>query len=251
MVGSSSIQRRISTLIGIVTLVAVVFTAYTAQQAIGSHQPANKGAAAGSDIDEVDQGAAGEDDLILSETMKVSSPQDLIIQVTSECSILTSLLTQGGPDVEQVSARSFGQVELYVTIDGKRVPVAADDTDGEVGEVVFCNRAYQRTITDDEDPSDGIDTERDFIATRTANAFNWLAIDTGTAYDSPDNGNNILTVQLWAQYERTNDPGTCPTEPGTEETCSEAFVGSRTMIIEPIKLSIHEQVTRDDPDGGI
>jgi hypothetical protein len=179
--------------------------------------------------------------------MKVSSPEDLIISVTAECSILTALTTNN----DNPTSTAFGSVRLRVEVDGKEVPVSADDGSGgqddadddddEIGEVTFCNRAYSRTVTDQEDntPPDGQDEESDYIRTRTANAFNWIALDTGVLYDSPDNGNNIITVELFADYD-TDTAG---------EALAEAFVGSRTMVIEPIRLSIHEQVG-DDAGAG-
>jgi hypothetical protein len=216
----------------------LVFSLAGVRDASASHEPANKGAAAGSDLDTV-----GQDELLLSETMRVSSPEDLIISVSAECSILTALTTNN----DTPTSTAFGAVRLRVEVDGTEVPVSvddgaggeddADDDDDEIGEVTFCNRAYSRTVTDGEDPADGIDEEDDYIRTRTANAFNWLALDTGVAYDSPVNGNNIITVELFADYD-TDTAG---------EALAEAFVGSRTMIIEPIRLSIHEQV---EPQGG-
>ncbi|HEX2195810.1 MAG TPA: hypothetical protein VHJ76_02695, partial [Actinomycetota bacterium] len=114
------------------------------------------------------------------------------------------------------------------------VPVATDETagseddaaddDNDVGEVTFCNRAYSRTVVDEENPTDGIDEESDFIRTRTANAFNWFAINVGDAYDNPANGNNILDIAVVADYD-TSTAG---------EAIADAFVGSRTLIIEPV-----------------
>lgn len=240
------VLRKASTPLVAALLVATLFVAYqAANTANATHEPANKGAAAGSDIDEVSDAAP-----ILSETMKVSSPEDLIIQVTAECSILTQLTTNN----DSLNSRAFGSVRLWVEIDGHRVPVSVDDTavDGDdedsdgadasdIGEVTFCNRAYERTVEDQEDntPPDGVDEESDYIDTRTANAFNWLALDTGFIYDEPFNGNNILTVKLFADYDTTT----------AGEALAEAFVGSRTMIIEPIKLSIHEQVQEQGGAG--
>lgn len=236
------VLRKASTPLVAALLVATLFTAYqAANTANATHEPANKGAAAGSDIDEVDDAEP-----ILSETMRVSSQEDVIINVSTECSILTELITNN----EEPSSTAFGSVRLWVEIDGTRVPVAVDDTavdnddevedaddESDIGEVTFCNRAYSRTVTDQEDPADGIDEEHDYIRTRTANSFQWLALDTGFAYDNPANGNNVLTVELWADYD-VSEAG---------NAVADAFVGSRTMIIEPVKVSIHEQV---QPQGG-
>lgn len=232
--------------LGALLLVSVIFTAYTAQQAIGGHMPADKVAAAGSTIDTIEDATP-----ILQDTMKVSSPSDLILSVTAECSILTALSTQGSDVADsQETDSAEGKIEIWVTIDGRPVPVASDDADQD-GRVVFCNQAYQRTVQDTESSDDGHDSERDFIRTRHANAFNWLAIDTGTVYDDPSNGNNILNIQVWARYmDSTAGAGRCrqDTAQPAFATCSEAIVGQRTLIVEPTKLSIHEEVGAVESD---
>jgi hypothetical protein len=231
---SSEVRRTLLTMVAGALAALLIFSLGGIKMANASHEPANKAGAVGSDIDAVTEAEA-----VLTETMRVSSPEDLIIQVTAECSILTALTTNN----DSANAFAFGSVRMWVTIDGTPVPVSgtpgegADDTEDDddvVGEVTFCNRAYERTVTDGEDPADGIDEESDYIRTRTANAFNWLAFDTGFIYDSPDNGNNIIEVTLWADYDTAAEGG--------EGTMAEAFVGSRTMIIEPTKVSNHEQI---------
>jgi hypothetical protein len=233
--------RRISAVAAAAILGAAVF-AVVSPKADAHHEPANKFAAAGSDVDEV---FAEEDTVVLSETMKVSTPFDLLLQATAECSILTELTTSN----DSPSSDAFGSVRLRVEIDGTPVPVASDDTatgggaddatddDNEIGEVTFCNRAYHRDVTDDENPADGQDIEHDFIDTRTANAFNWIATDVGRVYDNPANGNNIVRIELIADYDVE----------ATDNAVANAFVGSRTLVAEPTNLSVHETV---DPQGG-
>jgi hypothetical protein len=241
---TASLKRTLFTLLAGAMAAFLVFSLAGVRVADASHEPANKGAAAGSDIDTVE--GEGDGEAILSDTIRVASPEDIIIQVTAECSILTALTTNN----DSSNAFAFGSVRLWVELDGTRVPVAVDDTaedgddeveddgdESDIGEATFCNRAYERTVTDDEDPSDGIDEEDDYIRTRTANAFNWLALDTGVTYDDPANGNNIIEVVLFADFD-TSTAG---------EAAAEAFVGSRTMILEPTSVSIHEQV---EPAGG-
>ena len=277
-------SRQMPTVLVGLLLIGALFAS---QGAFASHEPANKTAAAGSDLDVIN--ADGEH-VILEDTIRVSSSQDAVISVTSECSILTSLITGDDesnvagttPPMSQDTARAFGQVEIYVTIDGKRVPVAADDAaapdvnndpegtpvaanEDEQGEVVFCNRAYQRTVQDrngggnDEGQTENdIDIERDYIRTRTANGFNWLAQDIGFTYDESgvQNGNNIVVVQVIAEYDTTHsgttNPAThqaCATTPGQETTCAQAYVGSRTLIVEPTNVAIHEAVGVSDGAG--
>jgi hypothetical protein len=233
----STINRWLTALLAVAVACTMIVLA-TTPQADASHEPANKVAAAGSDIDTV-----GEDSIVLSETVRVSSTQDLVLQLTSECSILTALTTNN----DNPTSTAFGSVRMRIEIDGTPVAVATDDNDAseddaedddsETGEVTFCNRTYSRTVTDQEDPEDGIDEEDDFIRTRTANAFNWLATDIGFNYDDPANGNNIVEIVVFADYD-TDTAG---------EALAEAFIGSRTLIAEPTNASVHEAT---EPTGG-
>jgi hypothetical protein len=233
----STINRWAVAGLSVIVAMTMILLA-SAPQADASHEPAQKVAAAGSDVDQVN-----DDTPVLSETVRVSSTQDLVLQLTAECSILTALTTNN----DNPSSTAFGSVRMRVEIDGVPVAVATDETtaseddaaddDDEVGEVTFCNRTYSRSVTDEEDPEDGIDEEDDYIRTRTANAFNWLATDIGFNYDSPVNGNNIVEIVVFADYD-TDTAG---------EALAEAFVGSRTLIAEPTNASVHESV---DPQGG-
>src|SRR5687767_12150701 len=107
---------------------ALVFT-WTTQPAIGHHQPANKFAAAGASIDDIEPATPH---VVLSETMKVPTTHDLALSATAECSILTYLRTAGssvgGADDE---SKSEGGVDFWVTIDGTPVPVQTGDIDDE------------------------------------------------------------------------------------------------------------------------
>jgi len=232
--------RGVPTLLVGLLVVSVLFTGYTASQADAGHEPANKITATGSDVDEV---FAETDQVVLSETVKISTMHDLVLSLSAECSILTELTTNN----DNPSATAEGSVRMRIEIDGTPVPVASNDAaggaddagddDDEIGEVTFCNRAYSRTVTDGED--DGQDDESDYIATRTANAFNWLAFDIGAIYDAPLEGqtNNEVLVEVIADYDAT----------ATESAVADAFVGSRTLIAEPTNASNHEAVEPADP----
>jgi hypothetical protein len=248
---------------------------YTGGVATATHEPAQKVAAAGTDIDQVNDNT-----VVLSETARVASTQDLVLQVTAECSILTGLITGDneipGPPIGQASdaAFSFGSVRLQVTIDGTPVQVSTTPADeagpnqgdaadtgvgadgNQPGEVTFCNRAYQRTVTADfAEQDNAIDEERDFIRTRAANAFNWLALDVGFNYDDPAIlGNNVVQIQVLADFDE--QPGACnrtgvpDNDPNPiSATCADAFIGSRTLIAEPTNASVHEEVNPTGGDG--
>ena len=200
-------------------LIAIVGTLSYAEQAQAEGGPANKVAAVGTATEHFDDATP-----VLSETLKVSSPADLILSLTAECSIITELTTGGeAPD----SSSAEGQVEMWITIDGTPVPVSS--TEGDDGGVVFCNRAYGRTVEDTEGDGD-VDSEDDYIRTRTANAFNWLALNTGTDFDSLENGQNILDVVVWADYTAST----------TGEAVADAWVGARSLIIEPTNAAVNE-----------
>ena len=89
-----------------------------------------------------------------------------------------------------------------------------------------------------------------------------MAFDVGVTYDKPYNGNNIVDIQLIAEYDReTTADGTgdaaCERrtdndlEPYTS-TCADAFVGSRSLIVEAVHASNHEQPapTETEEDTG-
>ncbi len=270
-----AIRRNALPLLLLTGLLVALFVVPSARnQADATHEPANKVAAAGSDIRPVDEAQP-----VLTEVVRVDTRADLMLYTSSECSILTQLSTNGNqlPNLGE-SDGAFGQVKMFITIDGNRVPVSTDDTPlppaeesdataTDFGEVVFCNRAYQRTVQDTESSVDGHDRELDFIRTRTANAFNWLALDVGTdVYDVPTyitaggttvTGNNVVAIELWAEHERRSQstpglpdqPARCA-EPDPDGhitvasrglmTCAEAMIGSRTLIVEPTHASVHE-----------
>jgi hypothetical protein len=221
MTAVGTVGRKAAALLLATAVAGALILAYQSRDAGAAGGPADKVAVRGSETEFI---GPGENISILSERMKVSSPSDLMLAVSLECSILTELVTsdEGGG-----SASAQGQVKIWVEVDGKHVPISPDDEDQ--GRVVFCDRAYERTVTDNEDPADGTDTEEDFIDTRTANGFNWLAINTGTVYDDLANGQNILDIVVRATLTTEATNGT-----------AEAIIGNRTLIVEPTHLAVSE-----------
>lgn len=222
---------------GAVVLAAGILIGYAGGGIAGQGGlPSDKTSIAGSGVEDIAPDALHE---ILSTRMAVSSPADLILGVTAECTILTRIVT----DTDEETALADGSVVLHVTVDGTEVPVQTVPTPDD-GKVTFCNRTYQRTVTDQE--GDDIDKEDDYIETKTANAFNWVALNVGTAgYDKPANGNNVLDIRVFATYSHTGVNKTCLQ--GTATTpCSEAYVGKRTLVIEPVHAANREQ---SEPTG--
>lgn len=177
-----------------------------------AHEPANKTSAAGSSLE---IGAPNTTLTILSERVKTSKPTDLVLGVTLECAITTDVQTVGS-DTQSAE----GMVRVWVEIDGVPVPIAQDDTDA--GRVVFCNRLYQRTTSLGTD--DNEDSIRTFMRTRTANAFNWLALDVGSA---------THLVEVKAELSTS----------ATQRASALAVIGNRTLVVEPTKAANDEVVT--------
>jgi hypothetical protein len=185
------------------------------QGVLATHTPADKVVAAGSKMEVV---GPGEEIELLSSRLRTSKPADLILSVSLECSILTKLITGPSGDGAADSAMARGQVLVWVEIDGAIVPINSGQGGTENDKVTFCDRVYERTVTDTEDPLDGQDTEEDYIRTKAANAFNWLHLNTGS-------GIHEIVVKATLT---TNTAG---------DAAAEALVGNRTLIVEPTKLA--------------
>jgi hypothetical protein len=195
------------TLAALVVAAGAVWLGVTTGQAATS-LPADKMSVIGSDVETM---APGEDVSLLGPTrMRTSSTEDLIFQVTAECSLTTNVTTIGNDD-----SRAFGQVRVWVTVDGKEVAVAPGNSNGRV---VFCNRAYQRTTEgfDDEDA-----TIKTFFSTREANGFNWVKLNLG---------NGIHTIEVRGEL----------TKEATANATAMAAVGNRTLVVEPTKAAHNE-----------
>lgn len=204
MTSALATRRRPAAVAVVVLLAAGLYLGL--RPATADHSPADKVSAAGSTMEVFDS-----DDqpvTLLSTEMRTSSPTDLVLQVTAECSIVTDVTTVGDDDQS-----ASGTVRIWVEIDGEPVPVAGADG-GDDGEVVFCNRLFQREtdLFDDQDA-----TIRTYMETRAANAFNWVWLDTG---------HGVHTIEVLASLEVDS----------TQEASAEAVVGNRTLVVEPTKM---------------
>jgi hypothetical protein len=207
--------------IGVLAVVAVPAAFFGAQAVAGSGTPANKVVAAGSKRVVV---AAGQTETIMSGTMRTSKPTDIMIHAGLECSIFTQLLTNNTDN----SATAGARARVWVEVDGKivsltqnsmppqndTVPSSGNDTD----KVTFCDREYSRTVTDQEDPLDGIDSQDDYIRTKAAHGFNWVRMNMGSG---------IHKIEVKAELT-TNTTG---------QATAELEIGNRTLIIEPTKMA--------------
>ena len=130
------------TLLAVIAATAVMI-GLTVNFAGAAGTPADKVAASGSTAEVA---APGEEITLMSEKIRSSTTADLILGVTSECTITTALTTVGND-----AAEAEGNVDIWVEIDGDAVPVNSSDQDD--GKVTFCNKFERRETTqfDDED----------------------------------------------------------------------------------------------------
>ena len=192
----------------------LVFPTLVAPPAEATHQPADKMAVAGSNVEFITtpllSGASSTTVELLSGTMKTSSPTDLILSVTLECALWTDITTIGNDDSEAAA-----RVKVWVEIDGVPVGVSGTDEGEDAGKVVFCDRAYRRTTTDFDDEDARIDS---YLRTRSAHAFNWVDLNLGSG---------LHTIVVKGQLD------TAVTGAGM----AQAAIGKRTLVVEPTKLA--------------
>jgi hypothetical protein len=154
-------------------------------------------------------GSSQQTEQLLAGRIKTSGPTDLIFRVTAECALWTNVQTVGNAQSEAEAT-----VKVWVTVDGNAVPVSSGDT-VEPGKVVFCNRAYRlETVNFSDDNA----TIRQFLRTRTANAFNWMTLNVGS-------GVHDITVMASLELNASGS------------AYAKAAVGKRTLIVEPVKLA--------------
>lgn len=204
------VGRRINWLVlagltAIGALVAALALSAGRSSADATPEPAMQAAAAGSTEQVFGPGTS---QTLLAERIRAANTEDLILQVSAECSIVTDVKTVGTDDQS-----AEGEVRVWVTVDGKPVPVSTGDTSGKV---TFCNHAYRRQTTFNANDQDN--TIQTYDTTKAANAFNWMRIDVGS-------GLHMIEVKGDLTQTATND-----------KSHAEAVVGNRTLMIQPTHL---------------
>lgn len=199
--------------VGAAGTVAVLATLSVSGAFAGGGSPADK-VVAGGDKTVVMAPQSGA--TIMTATMSTSKPTDLMLSVTLECSILTTVTNVGTS-----TASATGQVRVWVEVDRQIVPVQSistppqntppggDDSD----KAVFC----ERTHTVDFMPATETETIKQYQATKNANAFNWLRLNVGS-------GSHTIEVKADLSSSATNGS-------------AEAVIGNRTLVVEPTKMA--------------
>jgi hypothetical protein len=234
-----SLSRRAVVATGLVAAIAAAVPA-TLAATTSSAQPADKAVAAGSTLQDVSPSATGTQ--IMQATFKTSKPEDLLMSVSLECSIITDVVVPGTTAAGGSSTgEAAGAIKVWLTIDNDTTIVPITDTSAppqdpsqqkagtEADKVTFCDRDHKATLTDTESPQDGTDALEEYQFTKTANDFNWVRLNAGS-------GTHI--VKVWAQFipKDPSDPANASATT-TADSTAKGFVGNRTLIIEPTKLA--------------
>jgi hypothetical protein len=214
---------------------AVVPVVIVGTSAVATHTPADKVVAAGDNLTVINEGT---NQTILTATIKSSKPSDLMMHVAAECAVETTHMRDG----KTSSNQALGSARVWIEIDGKIVPIMSSSAPpqdpaqqpggGEDDKVTFCHREEGFSKTDNnalctaENPvpplTNQCEMEEWFQNTKTANAFNWVRLNVGS-------GNHTITVKADVVEESTASAG------DTSE--SQAYIGNRSLIVEPTKMS--------------
>jgi hypothetical protein len=212
---------------------------------VGAGTPADKVTVAGSTMQVV---GSGQTATILSATMKTSAPEDLVLQVTAECSIVTQVFTSG-----TAAATASGEVDLQAFVDSNPVPIVSvpgqnaqkPPTSIDDGRVVFCDRVNTQNFLDGDSTSATAQDElTEYQLTKQTNGFNWAAFNVGQ-------GTHTVSVKAtFCTYTSptTAQPNPCTsgttttscTMPGNMTTCADAIIGNRTFIVTPTSLALNQ-----------
>ena len=275
----------------IVAGAALVFVIALTAVGEATHTPANKVWADGNNLEWMATDTTPNDGAVVSEPppeqvlmvgkARYNNTTDLRLSVTSECALWTNTATTGDDDAE-----SKGRVVVWVTIDGKPVPVANETADyvGDglgnvrqedgIGRVVFCNRAARMkteqiekapapaqecsdpievgeltTIEEQCTPEEVEDADleddvliRSYNQSRSANAFNWGALDIGANYDvegiPAGTKKGVVEIKVHARLvAEVHDTDTSDNDNEIDSPAALAAIGRRTLFVEPVNMA--------------
>jgi hypothetical protein len=215
-----------------VSVLAAGFVVTEAAGAYANHTPADKPFAAASKTMRTGPTPRVE---LLSATVKNSKTTDMVFQVSLECGLVTDTILLGSSTPGAMdSTRATGTVRAWIEVDGKIVPIVSSSTPPQNGstpeegddtdKVTFCNRVFERTVQDTEDPEDGYDGSRDYIATKSSNSFNWVRLNMGSG---------THTIKLVGEV----------TAEATGASAADAYIGNRSLIGLPGKFANDATIT--------
>lgn len=156
-------------------------------------------------------------DPILEVDIKTGAPKDLIISVSAETSLTTSAKLSGTTGSEALAA-----IEIQVRVDG--VPIV--NAGGPNANFIVFNNRLLRLTGDLSHHGTGwpegmvIDDHwiEVFIATKSANAFNWFEVDVGPG---------VSTVSVYARKVTDFTSG---------KSTAVAMIGNASVVVDEVNL---------------
>lgn len=219
--------------IAAVAAIAVSLLAANMTAQVGALLPANKIGVASSNLATTPltittNGTTSQDITLLGPvTIKTSSPTDLILAHTQECSILTnvSLSSKGGSNQVQTST-AVGHEEVWIELDGKAIPVSTQPN-ADDGHVTFCDRTFSvstnilnqiQLLCANTNSSCTESNFTSYINTKSAHGFNWITLNVGS-------GTHTIAVKAHLTVTLTGSGS------------ATVVIGKRTLVVDPEHLA--------------
>lgn len=181
------------------------------------------------------EGLADDGAVIASASIKTSTPKDLVVMFSEECSLFTEVRLKSGSTGSVSESQVRAAQSIWLEVDDVIVPIGGEDpTDVGYGKVTMCDRTYNistnildqiQKLCSAVGAIDGVTTCEEsyfdsFIDTKDAHGWNWVVLNLGPGEH---------TVEVYSEFvDEENVIG--------EGTASVA-VGKRSLIILPQNLS--------------
>jgi hypothetical protein len=176
------------------------------------------------------EGLADDGAVIASASIKTSTPKDLVVMFTEECSLYTEVRLKSGSSGSVSESQVRAAQSITLEVDGKVVPIGA----GDDGKVTMCDRTYNistnildqvQKLCSAVGSLDGTTTCEEsylnsFISTKDAHGWNWVVLNLGAGEH---------TIEVYSEF--VDEEGVIG-----DGTASVA-VGKRSLIVLPQNLS--------------
>jgi len=176
------------------------------------------------------EGLADDGAVIASASLKTSTPKDLVVMFSEECSLFTEVRLKSGSTGSVSESQVRAAQSIWLEVDGVVVPIGA----GDDGKVTMCDRTYNistnildqiQKLCSAVGAIDGITTCEEsyfnsFIDTKDAHGWNWVVLNLGSGEH---------TVKVYSEFVDEEDV--------IGEGTASVAVGKRSLIILPQNLS--------------
>ena len=176
------------------------------------------------------EGLADDGAVIASASIKTSTPKDLVVMFSEECSLFTEVRLKSGSSGSVSESQVRAAQSIYLEVDGQVVPIGA----GDDGKVTMCDRTYNistnildqiQKLCSAVGAIDGTTTceesyFKSFIDTKDAHGWNWVVLNLGAGEH---------TVEVYSEF--VDEEGVIG------DGTASVTVGKRSLIILPQNLS--------------